>query len=166
MNNNRRTKEGKLFVYDVDEQRIVREIVPLQNARAAGMIIEVAPGRMLGLTTEKKENSPGGTGLLYGVDITTGEVLLRKALPWPVGNDPYWPHWVDPSYEVLDLVPGPDGMLWTYLKDVLVCIDPKDVSVHVVGKMEQPGWPTFIGNDVYLSGSEQLRRIRNIVKVK
>lgn len=166
LNNSRRTKESKLFVYDVSEQRIVREIVPVPNARATGLIIEVAPGRMLGLTMEKAEGKSGGTGLLYGVDVTTGEVLLRKALPWPVGTDPYWPHWVDPSYEVLDLVRGPDGLLWTYLKDVLVRIDPKDASVHVVGKMKQPGWPTFIGNDVYFSGSEQLRRIRNIVNVK
>ncbi|MBN2270857.1 MAG: hypothetical protein JXN61_09600 [Sedimentisphaerales bacterium] len=166
LNNNRRTKEGKLLVFDVGEQQIIREIVPVPDARAAGMITEVAPGRMLGLTTGKEEGGRGGTGLLYSVDATTGEVLLRKALPWPVGNDPYWPHWVDPSYEVLALVPGPDGMLWTYLKDVLVRIDPKNLSVHVVGKMEQPGWPTFVGNDVYFSGSEQLRRIRNIAKVE
>ena len=166
LNNNRRAKEAKLFVYDVGEQQIVREIVPLPDARTTGMIIEVVPGKVLGLTTEKKGGGPGGKGLLYGVDVTTGEVLLRKALPWPVGTDPYWPHWVDPSYEVLALVPGPKGMLWTYLKDVFVRIDPKDLSVHVIGKMEQPGWPTFIGNDVYFSGSEQLRRIRNIVKIK
>ena len=128
LNNSRRTKESKLFVYDVGEQRIVREIVPVPNARTTGLIAEVAPGRMLGLTMEKAEGKSGGTGLLYGVDVTTGEVLLRKALPWPVGTDPYWPHWVDPSYEVLDLVRGPDGLLWTYLKDVLVRIDPKDAS--------------------------------------
>jgi hypothetical protein len=163
LNNNRGTKESKLFVYDVAEKRIVREIVPVPNARATGLIIEIAPGRVLGLTMESPQGKPGSTGLLYGVDVTTGEVLLRKALPWPVGTDPYWPHWVDPSYEILDLVRGPDGFLWTYLKNVLVRIDPRDVRVHVVGKIKQPGWPTFVGNDVYFSGSEQLRRIRNIV---
>ena len=45
-------------------------------------------------------------------------------------------------------------------------INPKDVSVHVVGKIKQPGWPTFIGNDVYFSGSEQLRLIRDIIPTK
>ena len=163
LNDNRWSKEAKLFVYDVSEQKIVREIVLVQKARATGLVIEVAPGRLLGLTTNTADPEHPGTGLLYGVDVTTGEVLLRKALPWPVGTDAYWPHWVDPSYEYLDLVRGPDGFFWTYLKDVLVRIDPKDGRVHIVGKIEHPGRPTFVGNDLYLSGAEQLRRIRNIV---
>ena len=58
---------------------------------------------------------------------------------------------------------GPDGFLWTYLKDVLVRIDPKDVSVRVAGRIAPVGYPTFVEKDVYLSGSEQLRRIRNVV---
>jgi len=48
------------------------------------------------------------------------------------------------------------------LKDVLVRVDPKDASIHAVGKVDPVGWPTFVGRDVYLSGSEQLRRVRNI----
>jgi hypothetical protein len=44
----------------------------------------------------------------------------------------------------------------------LVRIDPKDAGVHVVGKIDSAGWPTFVGRDLYLSGSEQLRRIPNI----
>jgi hypothetical protein len=78
--------------------------------------------------------------------------------------DSHWPHWVDPSYEYLGLVRGPDGFLWTWLKNVLVRIDPKDASVHVVGKIDPVGHPTFVGNDMYLSGPEQLRRIRNIAR--
>jgi hypothetical protein len=49
------------------------------------------------------------------------------------------------------------------LKDVLVRIDPKDAGVHVVGKIAPVGYPTFVGRDIYLSGPEQLRRIRNVV---
>ena len=97
------------------------------------------------------------------MDLTTGNVLFRKPLPWRVSVDDYWPHWVDPSYEYLSLTRGPDSFIWTYLKDVLVRIDPRDATVHVVGKINPVGLPTFIGKDLYLSGSEQLRRIRNIV---
>ena len=96
------------------------------------------------------------------MDVATGEVLFRKTLPWPVSMDDHWPHWVDPSYEYLALVRGPDGFIWTYLKDVLVRIDPEDARVHVVGKIDPVGSPTFVGNDLYFSGSEQLRRIRNV----
>jgi len=160
-NNSRQTDEAKLFVYDVIEQKIVREIVPVAKARAAGLITEAAPGRLLGLTTDTAD--PEHNGILYGVDVATGEVLFQKALPWRISVDDYWPHWVDPSYEYLSLTHGPDGFIWTYLKDVLVRIDPKDAAVHVVGKIEPVGSPTFVGNDLYFSGSEQLRRIRNII---
>ncbi len=101
--------------------------------------------------------------MLYGIDVATGEVLFRKILPWRVSVDEHWPHWVDPSYEYLSLTRGPDGFLWTYLKDVLVRIDPRDARIDVVGKIDPVGHPTFVGKDLYFSGSEQLRRIRNLV---
>ena len=163
-NNSRPTDEAKLFVYDVNEQKIVRDIVPVAKARATGLIAETAPGRLLGLTVEGAEYGKPGNGVLYGVDVASGEVLFRKTLPWGVSVDNHWPHWVDPSYEYLSLTRGPDGFIWTFLKNVLVRIDPKDATVHVVGKIDPVGSPTFVGNDLYFSGSEQLRRIRNVVK--
>jgi len=161
LNNNQAPPEAKLFFYDVAAGKIVREIVPTAKGRTTGLIAEVAPGRLLGLATERER---ADSSILYGVDASTGEVLFRKALPWPVSIDAYWPHWVDPSYEYEHLTLGPDDFVWTYLKDVLVRIDPKDVSVHVAGKIAPVGYPTFVGRDIYLSGPEQLRRIRNIVR--
>lgn len=96
--------------------------------------------------------------------MTTGEVLFTKGLPSPVSTDAYWPHWVDPSYEYHAFARGPDGFVWTYLKNVLVQIDPAHATVQVVGKIEPVGWPTFVGGDLYLAGSEQLRRVRDVVR--
>jgi len=159
LKNNQVPDEAKLFVYDVSEHKIVRQIAPIAKGHTTGLIAEVAPGRLLGLAS-----APDRAGsILYGVDAVAGEVLFTKALPSPVSVDDHWPHWVDPSYEYNAFVRGPDGFVWTYLRDVLVRIDPKDASVHVVGKIDPVGWPTFVGNDIYLSGPEQLRRIRNIV---
>jgi hypothetical protein len=166
LNNNKSPEEAKLFVFDVSAQKIVREIIPAPKLRTTGMIKEAGPGRLLGLTITGAQYGKPEAALMYGVDATTGATLFTKNLPWPVSVDDYWPHWVDPSYEYLDLVPGPDGFLWSYLKNVLVRIDPKDATVHVVGKVDPVGYPTFIGRDVYLSGSEQLRRIRNIAPEK
>ena len=163
LSNNRAPDEAKLFVYDVSEQKIVHEIVPVANARTTGLIAEVAPGRFLGLTSDSEHRE---RSILYGVEATTGAMLFTKGLPSPVSTDDHWPHWVDPSYEYLDLVRGPDGFIWTYLKNVLVRIDSKTASIHVVGKIEPVGHPTFVGSDVYLSGPEQLRRIRNIVPAR
>jgi hypothetical protein len=115
---------------------------------------------VLGLTSDPQQS---GRSVLYGVDVTTGDVLFTKNLPSPVSVDDYWPHWVDPSYEYNAFVRGPDGFVWTFLTNVLVRIDPKDARVHVVGRIDPVGWPTFVGNDVYFSGPEQLRRIRHLV---
>jgi hypothetical protein len=163
-NQSRPTGEAKLFVYDVNEQKIVRDIVPVAKARATGLITEAAPGRLLGLTVDTVDPKHPGAGVLYGVEVATGEVLFSKALPWRVSVDDYWPHWVDPSYEYLSLTHGPDGFIWTYLKDVLVRIDPQDTRIHVIGKIDPVGSPIFVGNDLYFSGSEPLRRLRNLVK--
>ena len=156
----RRTWSMDMFVYDVSEQKFVREIVPIAKGRTTGLITEVAPGRLLGLTSNPEQS---GRSILYGVDVTAGEMLFTKELPSPISIDDYWPHWVDPSYEYLAFARGPDGFVWTYLRNVLVRIDPKDASVNVVGKIDPVGWPTFVGNDLYFAGTEQLRRIRNIV---
>ncbi|MBI4602271.1 MAG: hypothetical protein HY721_09955, partial [Planctomycetes bacterium] len=161
LDNHRPSEEAKLFVFDVSERKITRAIVPVPKARATGLITEAAPGRLLGLTVDAATSQRPGSGLLYGADVRSGEVLFRKALPWPVSLDDHWPHWVDPSYEYLSLTQGPDGFIWTYLRDVLVRVDPRDARVHVVGKVDPVGHPTFVGGDLYLSGSEKLRRIRN-----
>lgn len=156
-------EEAKLFLYDVERGEIVMEIVPVEKARTTGLIVEASPGRLLGLTTSAAAPGQPADSILYGVDVTTGETLFRKALPYPVSVDAYWPRWVDPAHEYLELQRGPDGFAWTYLRDVLVRIDPRDAAVHVVGRVDPPGRPTFVGRDIYLSGTEQLRRIREVV---
>lgn len=85
-------------------------------------------------------------------------------LPWPVSAPDGWWGWADPCDDYLDFVCGPDGFAWTYLKNVLVRINPEDASVHVVGKIEPLGYLTFVGNDLYLSGSERLRRLHGIAQ--
>ena len=159
-NENRQPDEAKLFVFDVTEQKIVREIVPLPKARTTGLIVEVTPGRLLGLTSDRQDKN---RSILYGVDVATGQTLFTKGLPsrsrWTITGRTGWI--LRTSTTAFER--GPDGWVWTWLKDVLVRIDSKDARVQVVGKVDPVGWPTFVGKDVYLSGSETLRRIRKIV---
>ena len=163
LNNHRAPEEAAVFVYDVSASQIVRKIAPIPRGHTTGLIAEVAPGRVLGLTADPEHRH---RSVLYGVDVTSGEVLFSKGLPSPVSSDTHWPHWVDPSYEYHAFGPGPDGCIWTYLKDVLVRIDPRDAHVRVVGKMDPVGWPTFAGRDLHFSGNESLRRIRSIVPAR
>jgi len=50
------------------------------------------------------------------------------------------------------------------LVDWILC--SSDAAVHVVGKIDPVGSPTFVGSDLYFSGSEQLWRIRNLAATR
>lgn len=160
LNNHRWTEEAKLFVYDVFKQQIVRDFVPIPKSKTTGMIIENGKGQILGLTSSPEK--PDSTSVLYTLDINSGKILNMKSIPSRVSIDSAWPHWIDPGYEHNDLVRGPDGYVWTYLRDVLIRINPENLQVSVIGKINPPGYLTFVGDDLYFSGSEKLRRIKKI----
>ncbi len=153
LNGDVRPDSGKLFVWDTTERKIVREFAPVPNAQKAGPLVEVTPGQLLG-TTEDPEVENGG--LLYGVDVRTGEVLFTKKLPdtlrfrWGHGTT----HW--------DYAMGPDGKVYTYLGNVLVRIDPSNARVEVLGRPGRIGRLCFAGDDLYLAGDEPVRRLSGI----
>jgi hypothetical protein len=104
-------------------------------------------------------------------------LLKTESLGEPPRGVNVWKRWMVPNldgqtWDVLEvyfthesLTRGPDGFVWTYLKDVLVRINPQDATVHVVGPIAPVGYPTFVGQELYLFGPEQSRRIRNVVSM-
>ena len=110
---------------------------------------------MLGATADPDVE---GGGLLYGVALGTGEVLFRKQVPYDFRFDSGRNRHGTNDYRL-----GPDGMVWTYVGDVLVRIDPADVRVEVVGKLKPPGRIAFAGADIYLAGTTDLRRMKGVV---
>jgi hypothetical protein len=153
LNNDTRPESAKLFVWDTAEKKLVRDLVPVPKATKAGPVVEVAPGLLLG-TTEDPEVENGG--LLYGVDLRTGEVLFTKKLPAAL---PF--AWTE-GVEQWDYVKGPDGKPYTYLGNALVRLDPTDARVEVLGKLARLGCMCFVGNDLYLAGDEPVRRLAGI----
>ena len=151
-------KQGKLFVFDTSQGKIVREIEPFKSSVGTGFIAGVGGDRVLGMTA-----APGGEEgtLIYGVRVGNGEVAFVKQVPFPmdvrIGSN---------QREPWDYRLGPDGHVWTYINRALVRIDPRDASVRVVGKPARGGRLAFSDGDVYLSGSEHLRRIRGLAKQK
>ncbi len=150
-------KQGKLFVWDTTEHKLVREIEPVMGAKGTGLIVGVGGSRVLGWTEDPTDPK---SSILYGVDAATGEVAFRRKLPFPlpvgIGSN---------QMEPFDFRLGPDGKVWTFLSGVLIRIDPTDTAIEVLGKVPG-GRLAFSGGDLYLSGSNRLRRVRGLAPAR
>ena len=145
---------------DIASARIIEPMMSTKDADVAkrvgigwpGPMVGVGGSRVLDMTHDPEDDK---ASLLYGVDIETGEVAFRKKIPYhfPVrmGSN---------QKERFDYRLGPDGKVWTFIGGALVRIDPKDASIEVLGKVKRGGRLAFSGNNVYLSGSTELRRIK------
>jgi len=155
LDNYKRPGSARLFVYDTGQRKIVREIVPVAGAHKAGPVVEVAPGRLMGIT-EDPEVKNGG--VLYGVDVNRGEVLFAKKLPDTLRFA--WSHGITQW----DYQKGPRGFVWTTLGNVLVRINPQDARVEVIGRLDRNGKMCFVGDDLYLAGDLPVRRLAGIAR--
>lgn len=147
-------EQGRLFVWDVARAEIERYIEPIAGLRDTGALLEVAPGRILCASADPQAQ---GAGLLYGVDITTGELLFTKKVPQDFQFNEG-----TITNGTTDFRLGPDGRVWTWLGNRLIRINPADVSIEVLGTVSPPGRLAFAGADVYLAGTEELRVIRGL----
>ncbi len=132
----------------------------LRSAKT-GPILEVEPGLMLGVADDPDVR---GGGILYKLDIRNGEVLFRKKIPYTV------PIPTSHSSALCGYKLGPGGVIWTFLgrgawakdtPDTLVRIDQQG-QIEPVCRVRKLGNFIFVGNDLYLTGTDQLRRIRGI----
>lgn len=143
-----------VFIFDTQTGQVIRSFEPVPGAAKGGPLLEVAPGRMLGITDDPK-NKQGS--VIYGVEIPSGRVIFRTPVPYALQFT-----WSD-GLDQTDFQKGPDGMVWTYLGNALVRIDPKDVHIDVLGKVYEFGTMCFVGNDLYVTGTTRMRRYTNIV---
>jgi hypothetical protein len=153
------TEGSKTFLYDTREKKLAGDFEVAPRLWKSGIAIEVSPGRMLAETHDPEKK---GAGFLYAFEVPSLKVLWRKPLPYAVPFD--WSQGLD-KY---DYRFGPDGFIWTVLDAkthrALVRIDPRDATVHVVGKVAgNIGQFVFVGNDLYMSGATDLRVVRNVV---
>lgn len=148
-------EQGSLFFIETNSNTIVGKLEPVMKAKGPGPI--VASGNTLVGWTEEPENPK--QSILYSVDMTSRQVTSRRTLPWPlpirIGSN---------QTEPFDFRLGPDGFIWTFADGkTLIRIDPKSLDIHAVGKVGSGGRIAFSGKDVYLGGTEQLRRVKAVV---
>ncbi|MBI4027233.1 MAG: PQQ-like beta-propeller repeat protein [Verrucomicrobia bacterium] len=154
-------KQAKLMVFDVTQGKIVREIEPIENAAWTGMILGLDDRRLIGFT--EKPGDPQ-TWILYGVDILTGRVLWRKPLPSPDEPGKVRPRTSQRGHRY-DLFAGPDGKVYLWMQNRLIRIHPEDAFVEVLGEIGELGEFAFLGEDLYLAGTEAVRRVRAVTRL-
>jgi hypothetical protein len=151
-------EQGALFFLDTATDKLTGEkLEPFPKIKGPGPIIGLSGARVLGWTENPDDPK---SSILYGLDAVERRLLFRKDLPWPlpvkIGSN---------QTERWDFRLGPDGNIWTLVEDgkLLVKIDPADASLQVLGKLPSGGRLAFSGKDLYLSGDDNLRRIKGIV---
>lgn len=152
-------EQGALFFHDVASGKLSEKLDVVAKAKGPGPVLPAGPGRVIGWTENPADEK---TSILYGVDVARRQVAFRKTIPFPlpvsIGSN---------QRENWDFRSGPDGMIWTFVSStILVRIDPKDASVHPVGRISPAGRIAFAGRDVYLAGRESLRRVRGVVPAR
>lgn len=131
-------RDGKLMIYDTEKQKMIREILPLSDG-SAGVVVETKPGFLFGIGRHDK------VPVMFTVEIATGKVRREQL-----------------SARALRLIArGPDGKVYFFLNGSLVRANPKTFHVETICTAE-PGRMLFMGNDLYIAGTSQLRRVVNI----
>lgn len=138
------SNNNKLFVFDTASKSMEREIVPLPGIGGLDKVAEIAPGILAGVV--------GAT--YYKVDVGRGNLLLATNLPAPAFG----------AMAMADrrLTLGPDGYFWIYLGNALYRIDPAGGGAQKIADDNGAYNTVFQGDDLYLYGGTELRRIRNL----
>lgn len=155
--NKPKPEEGALFFLDTATNKLFDDTLkPVAHAKGAGAIVGVGGARVLGWTENPEEPQ---TSILYGVDAAARKRVWTKKLPFPfpiqIGGN---------QKDRWDFRLGPDGKVWSWTRDrALFRINPNDGMIEVIGRLDKGGPIAFSGSDVYLGGSESLRRVADVL---
>jgi len=145
-------EQGALWFLDTTRSELTGKFEPVPLAKGTGPIVAVGGSRIVGWTENPQDAK---ASILYAVDVRGPTLVYRTDLPFPlpvaIGSNQQDP-W--------DFRFGPDGHIWTFVDNVLVCIAPEDGTVRVVGRPARPGPLAFAAGRVYLGGTTAVRRIK------
>ncbi len=135
-------KEAKIFVFDTQQGKIVRELVPVKDCIWSGPI--AAKGNIVvGLNLDPADRARvlkpeeqdaylkdrtlsyglhDKSSILYAFDVVSGKMLYVKKLPYPVAfrSNENFRH-----QDGFDMTLGPDGYLWTFSGSRFQPVNPK-----------------------------------------
>ncbi len=139
---------GELICWDTRTRKLIYRKAVLDAGRP-GPVVEALPG---GLVMGHHDS-----GVLYGLNAATGEVLWRKAVPArPVTG------FGDVRRHAYSFRRGPDGWVWSFFDKTLVRIDPRTAKVVPIGRIDRARQIAFASGGVYMAGGSLLRRIKGL----
>lgn len=140
--------DGKLFVFDMGQKKVIATLAPLPGVSDAGKILEVAPGVVLGVVPGKPKSR------VYKIDLRQGKVLWQKELEGTAFG----------GVRGFDrrLIRGPDGQVWLYMNNRICQINPADGSLHEVMEAPPAGNLLFFNKELYIYGSTLLRKVSGL----
>ena len=142
--------DGKIFVFDVRQKKIIKEIIPLPGSNDAGKLQEAGAGKIIGVVRGDAKS------LVYKLDLSTGTVEFTKEIAGKAFGGIR-------SYD-RRLVKGPDGFIWLYVDNAICRINPADGGLEKILEAPPSGNLLFFRNDLYLYGDANLRRVKGIFK--
>ena len=132
-------REGRLLIFDTRKQQITGDISPLADG-SAGVVVEARPGVLFGLGLHNK------VPVMYRIDLESEKVLHSPPLPAPATRT---------------LALGPDGKVYFFVRGKLMRANAETFDIETLCEAE-PGRMVFMGGDLYLAGTDRLRRIAGI----
>jgi hypothetical protein len=156
-------EKGSIFLFDMAEQRIAKEITLDIPANPDELFIggeDTAIGVSRAMQTDEYGREAHST-LVYGVDLGTGKLLFEKRYPGRAftGMCPY---------DRTPLVRGPDGCGWLFVDEALCRIHPDGTLETVRDKMQYRG--TIVWRDktlyIYNGGRVYSRLFANVVRTR
>jgi hypothetical protein len=160
--------DARLFILDTRTGKFTHQISPLPGVQALGPIAE-SEGCLIG-TAANPANAESGPSTLYKFDLRAGRTVLTRTYQGLICGVSANHDAPSKSY---DFMTGPDGKIWTMFllpfadsDDLLIRIRPSDLGIETLGTLKGEVRFLFVGNDLYLTGSRALRRLRNATSMR
>lgn len=148
---------GRLFVFDVASKTIDWTIDDPLSGMHGGFVAEYAPGKLLLAAAGRLNAEEKGTAICK-VDMTARKVTADAEYLGQLNDGGY--------YWMTDFFLGPDNNAYTIIEDSLVRIDPETLRVTRISRIGTGGSFAFVGADIYLTGTKNLRRVPGVLKTK
>jgi len=159
----------QLVVCDTERPQAARRVDLPEPIPNAGKLLDAGPDHVAGLVQVQQKGEPEATehGVLYRINVKTGEVLYIKTIPGKVFSGQLRMEFKGGDARFAQ---GPDGCGWLFIDKWLARINPQDGTVEKIMEMDKRGRMFFVGDDLYIyNGGRQyfggfagILRIRNV----